>query len=34
MRRLADFPPFKPFSLGAMRRAVNDALCAPPRRRH
>ena len=24
----------KPFSLGAMRRAVNDALCAPPRRRH
>ena len=24
----------KPCSLGAMRRAVNDALCAPPRRRH
>jgi len=24
----------KPFSLGAMRRAVNDALCALPRRRH
>ena len=24
----------KPFSLGVMRRAVNDALCAPPRRRH
>jgi CheY-like chemotaxis protein len=24
----------KPFSLGTMRRAVNDALCAPPRRGH
>lgn len=24
----------KPFSLGAMRRAVNDALCAPSRRGH
>ena len=24
----------KPFSLGAMRRAVNDALCTPPRRGH
>ena len=24
----------KPFSLGAMRRAMNDALCAPPRRGH
>ena len=24
----------KPFSLGAMRRAVNDALCTLPRRRH
>ena len=24
----------KPFSLGTMRRAVNDALCALPRRRH
>ena len=24
----------KPFSLEAMRRAVNHALCAPPRRRH
>jgi DNA-binding response OmpR family regulator len=24
----------KPFSLGAVRCAVNDALCAPPRRRH
>ena len=24
----------KPFSLGAMRRAVNDALCTLPRRGH